>query len=130
MGRKVFDTYTRGENFLMKFFESNLEGAYIINLEKKEDDRGFFSRVWDKKLFEEKGINSELLQISFSYSKKIGTLRGMHFQTKPYEESKLVRCTKGKIYDVIIDLRKDSPTFKKWQSTSFSHRYIYTVLIH
>lgn len=104
----------------MKFEEIELKGAYAIELEKKEDERGFFTRVWDKKLFEEKGINSELLQISFSYSKKKGTLRGMHFQEKPFEETKLVRCTKGKIFDVIIDLRPESSTYKKWFSIELS----------
>jgi len=104
----------------MKFQEIELNGAYVIELEKKEDERGFFTRVWDKKLFEEKGLNSELLQISFSYSKKKGTLRGMHFQEKPFEETKLVRCTKGKIFDVIIDLRSESSTYKKWFSVELS----------
>ena len=98
----------------MKFQETELNGAYLIELERNEDERGFFTRVWDKKLYEEKGLNSELSQISFSYSKKRGTLRGMHFQKKPFEETKLVRCTKGKIFDVIIDLQPESSTYKKW----------------
>ena len=104
----------------MKFQETELNGAYLIELERNEDERGFFTRVWDKKLYEEKGLNSELSQISFSYSKKRGTLRGMHFQKKPFEETKLVRCTKGKIFDVIIDLQPESSTYKKWLSIELS----------
>ena len=104
----------------MKFQETELNGAYLIELERSEDERGFFTRVWDKKLYEEKGLNSELLQISLSYSKKRGTLRGMHFQKKPFEETKLVRCTKGKIFDVIIDLQPESSTYKKWFSIELS----------
>ena len=104
----------------MKFHESELNGAYLIELDRNEDERGFFTRVWDKKLYEEKGLNSELSQISFSYSKKRGTLRGMHFQKKPFEETKLVRCTKGKIFDVIIDLQPESSTYKKWFSIELS----------
>ena len=104
----------------MKFQETELNGAYLIELERNEDERGFFTRVWDKKLYEEKGLNSELSQISFSYSKKRGTLRGMHFQKKPFEETKLVRCTKGKIFDVIIDLQPESSTYKKWFSIELS----------
>tara|TARA_B100000953_G_scaffold187528_1_gene154367 strand:+ start:301 stop:837 length:537 start_codon:yes stop_codon:yes gene_type:complete len=104
----------------MKFLETELNGAFIIKFEKLEDERGFFTRVWDKKLFQENGLNSDLLQISFSFSKKRGTLRGMHLQKKPFEESKLVRCTNGKIFDVIIDLRQKSSTYKKWISMELS----------
>jgi len=104
----------------MKFLETELNGAFIIKFEKHEDERGFFTRVWDKKLFQENGLNSDLLQISFSFSKKRGTLRGMHLQKKPFEESKLVRCTNGKIFDVIIDLGQKSSTYKKWISMELS----------
>ena len=104
----------------MKFLETELNGVFIIKFEKLEDERGFFTRVWDKKLFQENGLNSDLLQISFSFSKKRGTLRGMHLQKKPFEESKLVRCTNGKIFDVIIDLRQKSSTYKKWISMELS----------
>ena len=104
----------------MKFLETELNGVFIIKFEKLEDERGFFTRVGDKKLFQENGLNSDLLQISFSFSKKRGTLRGMHLQKKPFEESKLVRCTNGKIFDVIIDLRQKSSTYKKWISMELS----------
>ena len=98
----------------MKFFETELKGSYIIELEKLEDERGFFTRIWDKKKIQDKGLDSDLVQMSFSFTKKKGTLRGMHFQKKPFEETKLVRCTRGKIFDVIIDLRPESNTYKKW----------------
>ncbi len=100
----------------MKFFETNLKGSYIIELEKLEDERGFFTRIWDEEIFQNKELNSKLVQISFSFNKKKGTLRGMHFQEKPFEETKTVRCIKGKIFDVIIDLRSNSKTYKKWIS--------------
>lgn len=98
----------------MLFTETALKGAYIVELEKKEDHRGFFARSWDTNEFAKHNLNSKLVQCNISFSKKCGTLRGMHYQTKPFEESKLIRCTKGKIFDVIIDLRPSSKTFKKW----------------
>ena len=116
MGRKICNTYSRGENYYMKFLETDLEDVYIIQLEKLEDERGFFTRVWDKKIFKDRGLNTDLVQMSYSYSKQKGTLRGMHFQETPFDEAKIVRCMKGKIFDVIIDLRKESQTYKKWIS--------------
>ena len=104
----------------MIFTETELSGSYIIEPEKIEDSRGFFSRIWDKKLFEERGLDSKILQSSISFNKKRGTLRGMHYQIQPYEESKLVRCTKGRIFDVIVDMRKNSQTFKNWISIELS----------
>lgn len=98
----------------MIFTEIELKGSYIIEIEKLEDERGFFARSWDKKQFEEMGLNSNLKQCNISFNKKKGTLRGMHYQDVPYSEAKLVRCTKGKIFDVIIDLRENSKTFHKW----------------
>ena len=98
----------------MIFTETSLNDAYIVELEKREDHRGFFARTWDKNEFQKHNLNSNLVQCNVSFSKKRGTLRGMHYQQKPFEESKLIRCTKGKIFDVIIDLRKSSSTFKKW----------------
>ena len=84
-----------------------LSDACIIEIEKFEDERGFFARIWDKEKFLENGINDEFLQHSISLSKKKGTIRGIHYQIKPFEESKIVRCTRGSIFDVIIDLRPD-----------------------
>ena len=98
----------------MKFSETKLSGAFVIEIEKIEDERGFFTRIWDKKEFKKQGLSSELTQCSVSFNKNKGTLRGMHYQISPSEEIKIVRCTQGKIFDVIIDLRKDSKTYKKW----------------
>ncbi len=98
----------------MIFKETNLKGAFIIEIEKKVDNRGFFARTWCRKEFEAHDLNSQLFQANVSFSKRKGTLRGMHYQVAPYEESKLVRCTNGAIFDVIIDLRPDSPTYKQW----------------
>jgi dTDP-4-dehydrorhamnose 3,5-epimerase len=98
----------------MKFFETPLKGAFTIELEKREDERGFFARTWDKSEFEEHGIYRIPVQMNTSFSSKKGTIRGMHYQVAPYQESKLIRCVKGAIYDVIIDLRPDSDTFEQW----------------
>ncbi len=100
----------------MIFIKTKLAGSYVIDLEPIEDERGFFVRSWDKKIFQELGLDSGLVQCSVSFNKTRGTLRGMHYQSPPYEESKLVRCTKGSIYDVIIDIRLKSNTFKQWFS--------------
>ena len=104
----------------MKFYETELKGAYIIELEKFEDDRGFFTRMWDKKIMQDQGLKSDLVQMSFSFSKKKGTLRGMHFQKEPFREVKIVKCIQGKIFDVIIDLRVESKTYKKWIGVELS----------
>jgi dTDP-4-dehydrorhamnose 3,5-epimerase len=98
----------------MRFIETKLRGAFIIDTEPIEDERGFFARTWCRREFEAHGLNSQLVQCNISFNKKKGTLRGMHYQGPPHEEAKLVRCTKGAIYDVIIDLRPSSPTFKEW----------------
>ena len=98
----------------MIFEETKLKGAYIIRIEKRVDDRGFFARAWCKKESEEHRVNSHFVQANIAYSRKKGTLRGLHYQVSPCEETKLVRCTKGRIFDVIIDLRPKSPTYMKW----------------
>ena len=104
----------------MIFSETKLSGAYIIDIEKIKDERGFFARTWDKNEFSKLGLESEFVQSSISLNKKKGTIRGMHYQIKPYEENKIVRCTKGRIFDVIIDIRADSITFKEWLSVELS----------
>ncbi|MDH4128864.1 MAG: dTDP-4-dehydrorhamnose 3,5-epimerase [Spirochaetota bacterium] len=104
----------------MKFIETPLKGAFIIELDEIKDDRGFFARSWCKKEFKDLGLNPKLVQCSISFNKKKGTLRGMHFQVKPHEEAKLIRCTMGKLYDVIIDLRPNSKTYKQWFSIELS----------
>ncbi len=98
----------------MKFTETKLKGAFIIEIEKLSDERGFFARSWCRKEFEDHGLISRLVQTNVSYNRKKGTLRGMHYQIAPYQECKLIRCTRGAIYDVIIDLRPDSATYKQW----------------
>ena len=98
----------------MIFRETTLKGAFVIEMEKFEDKRGFFARAWCQKEVEANGLVSRVVQTNISFNKKRGTLRGMHYQVAPYEQIKLVRCTRGAIYDVIIDLRPDSPTFRKW----------------
>ena len=91
-----------------------LKGAYVIELEQLQDDRGFFARSFCKNEFKEHGLNPHIAQCNISYNRKKGTLRGMHYQISPYEEVKVVSCIRGAIYDVIIDLRPDSDTFRQW----------------
>jgi dTDP-4-dehydrorhamnose 3,5-epimerase len=97
----------------MIFSPTSLAGAYVVELEPHRDVRGFFARTWCRREFQEHGLDAELAQCSISYNPRRGTLRGMHWQTPPSEEAKLVRCTTGAIYDVIIDLRPESPTYLK-----------------
>lgn len=98
----------------MKFVPVGLLGAFVIEPETIADERGFFARTYCREEFDAHGLNSDLAQCSISFNSIEGTLRGMHYQKKPYEEAKVVRCTMGGIYDVILDLRPDSPTFKRW----------------
>jgi dTDP-4-dehydrorhamnose 3,5-epimerase len=98
----------------MTFTETKLKGAFVIDLEPIQDERGFFARTWCKNEFEAHGLNPNLVQCNTSFNNKKGTLRGMHYQASPYEEAKLVRCTMGAVYDVIVDLRKESKTFLQW----------------
>ena len=112
----------------MKFKETNLEGSFILETEKLEDERGFFTRMFDAKLFDELGLNSKTVQCNVSHTKFKGTVRGFHYQLHPFEETKLIRCTRGSIFDIIIDLRPNSPTFKKWNGfelNSKNYRQLY-----
>lgn len=112
----------------MIFIETKLKGAYVIELEKLEDQRGFFARTWDGKEFEQRGLVGKAAQQSISFNNSIGTIRGMHYQKAPYQETKLVRCTRGGKFDVIIDLRPKSPTFKRWlgiELTADNYRMLY-----
>lgn len=112
----------------MIFTKTLLKGAYLIDLEPREDERGFFGRSWCRQEFIEHGLNPHLVQCNISFNKKHGTLRGMHYQADPYQEAKLVRCTSGEIYDVIIDLRPNSVTFKNWSAftlTGSNHQALY-----
>ena len=112
----------------MIFIETALSGAYILDIEPFIDARGFFARTWCQKEFGAYGLVSHLVQTNISFNNTKGTLRGMHYQIAPYEETKLVRCTKGAIYDVIIVLRQDSPTYMQWigvELTAQNHKTLY-----
>jgi len=112
----------------MIFLETPLQGAYVIEVEKLEDGRGVFARSWCVREFAAKGLDPHLVQCNVSFNKRKGTLRGLHYQIPPHAEVKLVRCTKGALFDVIVDLRKDSPTFLKWigvELTASNHRMLY-----
>jgi dTDP-4-dehydrorhamnose 3,5-epimerase len=98
----------------MNFKETELEGAFIVEPAICEDERGFFARSWSQDEFADRGLDSRLVECNISFNKKKGTLRGMHYQAAPFGEAKLVRCTAGAIFDVIIDIRPQSPTFKRW----------------
>lgn len=97
----------------MIFIKTELEGAWLLDINKLEDKRGFFARSFCQHEFIDHGMNPQIAQCNVSYNIKKGTLRGMHFQANPFQEAKLVQCTQGAIYDVIIDLRPGSPTYKK-----------------
>jgi dTDP-4-dehydrorhamnose 3,5-epimerase len=112
----------------MIFRETTLKGAFVIEMEKFKDERGFFARAWCQREVEANGLISRVTQTNISFNKKRGTLRGMHYQVAPDEQVKLVRCTAGAIYDVIIDMRLDSPTYRKWtgvELTAENYRMLY-----
>lgn len=95
----------------MKFIPTELEGAFILEIERREDERGFFARSFCKNEFEGQGLSLNVVQSNLALSKKRGTLRGLHYQVPPAKEAKLMRCVRGAIYDVIVDLRPKSPTY-------------------
>jgi dTDP-4-dehydrorhamnose 3,5-epimerase len=98
----------------MKFVETKLSGGYVVELEPISDERGFFARSHCDQEFSAKGLAPRMLQSNVSWNPKKGTLRGLHFQKSPREEVKFVRCTRGRVFDVMVDLRPESPTFKQW----------------
>jgi dTDP-4-dehydrorhamnose 3,5-epimerase len=104
----------------MVFHETKLPGLFEIHLEPHLDERGFFARSWCQREFEEHKLNSAVVQCNISFNESKGILRGLHYQSEPHTEAKLVRCTQGSIYDVVVDLRNDSPTFKKWFGVTLS----------
>mgnify|MGYP000229691966 CR=1 FL=1 len=104
----------------MIFKETKLKGNYVIDLELKEDDRGFFARYFCEKEFLDQGLNTRWVQINNSMCKEVGTLRGLHFQKAPNTEVKLVRCLRGSIWDVVVDLRRESKTYGKWFGVKLS----------
>lgn len=107
----------------MIFYEAAVKGAFIIEQQRAEDERGYFARTWCLREFKARGLNYRLAQCSTSFNRKRGTLRGMHYQVAPHGEDKLVRCTRGKIYDVIVDLRPDSPTYRQWTAVELSQEH-------
>jgi dTDP-4-dehydrorhamnose 3,5-epimerase len=101
----------------------------LIEITKIGDERGFFGRSWCRREMQEAGLEAEIAQVNTSRSRNRGTLRGLHFQIAPYQESKMVRCTRGAVYDVIVDLRPESPTFQRWfgaELTADNHRALYS----
>lgn len=104
----------------MKFTPAPLAGVVVIDEEPLADERGFFARTWCVREMEAHGLTSRVVQCNVSFNRRAGTLRGMHFQAPPYEEVKIVRCTRGAIYDVVLDLRPESPAFKRWTAVELS----------
>ena len=100
----------------MIFRETELKGAYIIDIERRDDDRGFFARTFCRREFEAHDLNVNVAQCNISFNAKKGTLRGMHYQVAPFTEAKLVQCTMGAMWDVIVDLRRDSPSYRRYVS--------------
>ena len=112
----------------MKFTETPIAGAFLIDIEPVEDERGFFARTYDAGELRRRGLQPHIEQCSVSFNRRKGTLRGMHYQRSPYAETKLVRCTQGGVYDVVIDLRPFSPSFRNWfaaELTAHNHRMLY-----
>jgi dTDP-4-dehydrorhamnose 3,5-epimerase len=112
----------------MIFTETELRGAYIIEPERREDDRGFFARLWCQRELEQHGLDPRVAQVNAGFTLRTGSLRGLHFQLPPLQEVKIVRCTMGALFDVILDLRPDSSTYKRWvgvELTADNRRMVY-----
>jgi dTDP-4-dehydrorhamnose 3,5-epimerase len=112
----------------MLFIETKVFGAYVIDLERRADERGYFARVWCEKELQAHGLTARVAQVNVSGNARKGTLRGMHHQLAPRQEVKIVTCTRGAIYDVALDLRRDSPTYLKWvaaELTAANRRMLY-----
>lgn len=113
----------------MLFTETPLKGAFLIDIRKIEDERGFFGRSWCRKEMRDAGLEGDIAQINTSLSRFKGTLRGLHYQIAPYQEAKMIRCTRGAVFDMIVDLRPESPTFRQWfgaELTADNHRALYS----
>jgi dTDP-4-dehydrorhamnose 3,5-epimerase len=104
----------------MNFIELGLKGAYLIEIEPIHDERGFFARNWNRSEFRARGLETELEESSLSFNVRRGTLRGLHYQVAPFEEIKLVRCTQGAIFDVVVDLRRGSDTYLRWDAVELT----------
>ncbi|MCX6006126.1 MAG: dTDP-4-dehydrorhamnose 3,5-epimerase [Chloroflexi bacterium] len=106
----------------MIFKEIELKGAYIIELEPLKDERGYFARTYCQNEFRQNGLELTIMQCDVSYNRKKGTLRGLHYQSAPHEEVKLVSCTRGSMYDVIVDIREQSPTYCRWLAVELTEQ--------
>jgi dTDP-4-dehydrorhamnose 3,5-epimerase len=104
----------------MIYHETHVDGVFVVEPERIEDERGFFARTWDTREFAERGLNGSLVQCSVSFNRCARTLRGLHYQAAPYEEAKLVRCTRGALFDVALDLRPNSRTYTRWAGVELS----------
>ncbi len=104
----------------MKFLDTSIRGAHLVEFEPNEDQRGFFARTWSRDEFKSRGLSSDFSEHSLSFNHLRGTLRGMHYQVAPHEETKLVMCVRGSVYDVIVDLRDTSDTHLEWFATELS----------
>ncbi len=104
----------------MRFTRTELQGAYVVELETIEDARGSFARAWDSNEFAEKGLETRIAQCNVSFNTRKGTLRGMHFQRSPHEEVKQIRCIRGSLFDVIVDLRPESASYRQWVGVELS----------
>jgi len=113
----------------MKITKTKFDGLLIIETDKFDDERGYLSKFFDKEFFAENGINFNLTQVKYTFTKSKGTIRGMHFQKKPFEEDKIIHCTRGEIFEVAVDLRKRSKTYGKWFGMSFSQDSNKSILI-
>ena len=106
----------------MKFIKTKFEGLFLVETDKFDDKRGFLAKLYDSKTYSKENLNFSLTQIKYTYTKSKGTIRGLHMQSKPYEEAKIVHCVKGKIFEVALDLRPKSKTYSMWYGRVFSEK--------
>jgi dTDP-4-dehydrorhamnose 3,5-epimerase len=104
----------------VNFTQTPVGGVFLIELQPVKDERGFFARTWDRQGFLDRGLDPELVQCSIAFTARRGTVRGLHFQVAPFEETKLVRCTRGAVFDVVADLRPSSPSYRRWYGVELS----------
>ena len=113
----------------MRFTKTKLQDCYIIEPDRFEDERGFFGRAWSEAEFAAQGLGVRFVEANFSFNRKKNTLRGLHYQSQPNEQGKLVRCTSGAVYDVALDLRRDSPTYKQWIGVELSQENRFALFV-
>jgi dTDP-4-dehydrorhamnose 3,5-epimerase len=112
----------------MRFLPTKLSGVVVVEPDRRADDRGFFARTWCRDAFAAHGLAADWVQCNISFNRRRGTLRGLHYQADPHPEAKLVRCTMGAAFDVVVDLRPESPTYRRWEGvelTADSRRMVY-----